>query len=50
MRRLFGLSDRNISTTTEWIAMDAFCADIHVPQMMNPNDFAHPLTFPLAPS
>lgn len=25
------------------------CMEIQGPQMMNPNDFADPLTFPLAP-
>lgn len=30
--------------TTGWIVMK-FCPDIHVPQMMNPNEFGDPLTF-----
>lgn len=40
--------ERNISTTTGWIVM-IFCADIHVNQRRNPNDFGDTLTFPPGP-
>lgn len=39
--------DRNIPTTTGWIAMKC-CTGIHSPQRKSPTDVGNPLTFPLA--
>lgn len=48
-RCLAALTPRKYLSTIRRIAM-TFCTDLSGPQMLNPNDFSDPLTFPLAPT